>query len=90
MRQTLPNGAVVIANLRAEVPALIGGNLSGFERSVILEYLNEKFSSPSLFSNDSAKKADMPLTWEVVLTQYEALNWAIGELRAFERSGYED
>jgi glutathione S-transferase len=87
MMRASPNGAFAKANPRAEVPALIDGDSTIlFETNVILEYINDKFPSPPLFPDDPAKRADMRLTGEVARTQYEAINWAIGEVRTFKRA----
>ena len=41
-------GAFVEANPRAEVPALIDGDVKVFDSTIILEYLEDKWPSPPL------------------------------------------
>jgi glutathione S-transferase len=75
------------ANPRLEVPAFIDGDVQLFETPVILEYIEDKWPSPSLFPKDPAKRAEARLSAHVVLTQYEAVLWAVGsELRLFKRA----
>jgi glutathione S-transferase len=81
-----PAPAFKSANPRLEVPAFIDGDLSLFETPVILGYIEDKWPSPSLFPNDPAKRAEMRLTGHVVMTQYEAVLWALGEIRLFKRA----
>lgn len=75
------------ANPRLEVPALIDGEVELFETPIILEYIEDKWPSPSLFPKDPAQKAQARLSAHVVLTQYEAVLWTVGsELRMFKRA----
>ena len=75
------------ANPRLEVPALIDGDVRLFETPIILEYIEDKWPSPSMFPKDPAKKAEARLAAHVVLTQYEAVLWTVGsELRLFKRA----
>ena len=73
-------------NPRSEVPAFVHGDLVLFETPVILEYINDTWSSPNLYPSDAAQKAKGLLAANVALTQYEALMWAIGEIRIFKRA----
>lgn len=75
------------ANPRLEVPTLIDGEVQLFETPVILEYIEDKWPSPSMFPKDPAQRAKARLAAHVVLTQYEAVLWAVGsELRLFKRA----
>jgi len=86
MMMASPSGPFASANPRAEVPALIDGDLVLFESSIIIEYIEDKWPTPSLFPKDPATKAAARLTGEVCRTQYEGVNWAIGEVRLFKRA----
>jgi glutathione S-transferase len=75
------------ANPRLEVPALIDGDVQLFETPIILEYIEDKWPSPSMFSKDPVERAEARLSGHVVLTQYEAVLWAVGsEIRLFQRA----
>ena len=73
-------------NPRSEVPAFVHGNITLFETPVILEYINDTWPSPNLLpSSNPTRKALSSLAAHVALTQYEALMWAMGEIRIFKR-----
>jgi glutathione S-transferase len=77
------------ANPRLEVPVLIDGEVQLFETPIIIDYIEEKWPTPSFYPSDPAKRAEGRLTSHVVLTQYEAVLWALGELRLFKRASGE-
>ncbi|MGY2050804.1 glutathione S-transferase family protein [Methylobacterium sp. JK268] len=74
------------ANPRGEVPVLVDGDLSLFESTVILEYVEETWPEPPLLPRDPAGRARARLTEEVCDTQYEAVNWGFGEVLWFRRA----
>lgn len=74
------------ANPRLEVPAVIDGDLTLFETPVILEYIETKWSDPPLSPSDAKERARGSLAANVALGQYEALMWALGEIRLFKRA----
>ncbi|KIW06270.1 uncharacterized protein PV09_02742 [Verruconis gallopava] len=82
----LPASAFKGANPRLEVPTFIDGEIALFETPVILEYIEDKWPSPTFFPNDPAQKAQARLTGHVVLSQYEAIMWALGEIHMFKRA----
>ena len=79
-------GPFAAANPRSEVPVLIDGDVTIFESTVILEYLEEKWPDPPLLPKDPAARAFARLTEEVCDTQYEAVNWGFGEILWFKRA----
>lgn len=79
-------GPFAEANPRAEVPVLIDGDLTLFESTVILEYIEERWPEPPLLPRDPAARARARLTEEVCDTQYEAVNWGFGEVLWFRRA----
>ncbi|WP_300556589.1 glutathione S-transferase family protein, partial [Maricaulis sp.] len=50
-------GAFAEAAPRREVPALIDGDVSLFDSTIILEYIEDKWPEPSLFPADPAARA---------------------------------
>ena len=80
------DGPFAAANPRSEVPVLIDGDVTLFESTVILEYLEERYPEPPLLPKDPAARAFARLTEEVCDTHYEALNWGFGEILWFKRA----
>jgi glutathione S-transferase len=79
-------GEFVEANPRAEVPALIDGDVKLFDSTIILEYIEDKWPTPALLPASPAERARVRMLEEVMDTHYEAINWGLGELRAFKRA----
>lgn len=80
------DGAFASANPRTEVPVLIDGDVSIFESTVILEYIEERWPEPPLLPREPAARAFARVTEEVCDTQYEAVNWGFGEVLWFRRA----
>ncbi|AWN34454.1 glutathione S-transferase family protein [Methylobacterium radiodurans] len=79
-------GPFAEANPRAEVPILVDGDVTLFESTVILEYIEESRPEPPLLPRDPAARARARLTEEICDTQYEAVNWGYGEVLWFRRA----
>jgi len=79
-------GEFVAANPRAEVPALIDGDVQIFDSTIILEYLEDKFPSPPMMPASPAGRARVRMIEEVCDTHYEAINWGLGEIAYFRRA----
>ena len=79
-------GEFVEANPRAEVPALIDGDVRVFDSTVILEYVEDKWPTPALLPRSPAERARVRMLEEVMDTHYEAINWGLGEVRNFKRA----
>lgn len=70
-----------------EVPTLVledGEAL--FESTIILEYLEAAYPKPVLLPDNPVLAARARMIEEVMDTRYEAVNWAISEIRAFRRA----
>jgi len=80
------DGPFARANPRTEVPVLIDGDVSIFESTVILEYVEERWPEPPLLPLEPAARAYARMTEEVCDTQYEAVNWGFGEVLWFRRA----
>lgn len=74
------------ANPRAEVPALIDGDVALFDSTIILEYIEDKWPTPALLPRDPAARAQARTIEEVMDTAFEPINWGMGEIRWFRRA----
>jgi len=79
-------GAFIEANPRAEVPALVDGETRIFDSTVILEYIEDKWPSPALLPATAAERARVRMIEDVMDTQFEAINWGLGEIHRFRRA----
>ena len=79
-------GEFLEANPRAEVPALIDGDVRLFDSTIILEYIEDKWPKPPLLPAAPAERARVRMLEEVMDTHYEPINWGLGEIRAFKRA----
>jgi glutathione S-transferase len=71
---------------RLEVPALVDGEDAIFDSTIILEYVEERWPEPALLPAAPRDRARARMIEEVCDTYYEAINWAIMEIRAFQRA----
>ncbi|HTK79857.1 MAG TPA: glutathione S-transferase family protein [Rhizomicrobium sp.] len=74
------------ANPRGEVPALIDGEVSLFDSTIILEYIEDKWPEPPLLPRDAAARAKARTIEDVMDTSFEPINWGLGEIRWFKRA----
>jgi glutathione S-transferase len=74
------------ANPRREVPALIDGETAVFDSTIILEYLEDRWPQPPLLPAGAAARARVRMIEELCDTYYEAINWAVFEIRVFQRA----
>ncbi len=81
-----PDLAFLKANPRGEVPALIDGELSVFDSTIILEYIEDKWPTPALLPKTPAERAQARTIEEVMDTSFEPINWGMGEIRWFKRA----
>ena len=79
-------GDFVAASPRAEVPALVDGEVSVFDSTVILEYLEDAYPTPPMLPASAGERARVRMLEEVMDTHYEAINWGLAELRWFKRA----
>jgi glutathione S-transferase/RNA polymerase-associated protein len=73
------------ASPRGEVPALVDGDLSIFDSTIILEYIEDRWPQPPLLPKAPAERARVRMIEDVVDTHYEAVNWGLGEVHFFRR-----
>ena len=79
-------GEFIAANPRAEVPALIDGEVKLFDSTIILEYIEDKWPTPPLLPASPAERDRVRMIEEVMDTHYEAINWGLSEVRNFRRA----
>ncbi len=81
-------GEFVASSPRAEIPALIDGDVQVFDSTVILEYIEDKWPEPPLRATIPAAKARTRMIEDVMDCQYEPNNWGTMEvLRAKRATG---
>jgi len=79
-------GEFVEASPRAEVPALVDGDVRVFDSTIILEYLDDAYPDPAMRPASAAERARVRMLEEVMDTHFEAINWGISEIRWFRRA----
>ena len=79
-------GAFVEASPRAEVPALVDGDVRIFDSTIILEYLDDAYPDPPMRPDSAADRARVRMLEEVMDTHFEAINWGLSEIRWFRRA----
>jgi glutathione S-transferase len=82
-------GDFLTANPRGEVPVLLDGGIGVFDSTIILEYLEEKWPNPALLPASPAARARVRTIEDVMDTQFEAINWGLGEISFFRRAAGE-
>ena len=73
-------------NPRLEIPALVDGDVKIFDSTIILEYLEDKWPTPPMLPPTPAERARVRMIEEICDTYYEAINWALYEIRVFQRA----
>ncbi|HYV58327.1 MAG TPA: glutathione S-transferase family protein [Candidatus Nitrosopolaris sp.] len=74
------------ASPRLEVPALVDGETTIFDSTIILEYIEDRWPTPALLPTTPASRARVRMLEELCDTYYEAINWAGFEVRVFQRA----
>ena len=67
----------VDVNPRAEVPALVDGDFSLYDSTVICEYLEDRYPEPRLYPLDPRQRAKCRLLEDVADTQLDAATYAV-------------
>ena len=79
-------GTFVEASPRAEIPALVDGEVKIFDSTVILEYLEDKWPTPALLPKGPAERARVRMIEDIMDSLYEPNNWGIMEITRFKRA----
>jgi len=82
-------GAFAKASPRGEVPALIDGETTVFDSTVILEYIEDRWPQPPLLPTSPASRARVRMLEEVMDTHFEAITWGLSEITHFGRASGE-
>jgi len=64
-------------NPRAEVPALVDGDFSLYDSTVICEYLEDRYAAPSIYPRDPRLRAECRLIEDLADTQVDAATYAV-------------
>jgi glutathione S-transferase/RNA polymerase-associated protein len=78
--------AFTAASPRAEVPALVDGEVRIFDSTIILEYIEERWPEPKLLPASPAERARVRMLEDAMDTHYEPINWGLGEIHFFRRA----
>src|SRR5262249_51777662 len=73
-------------NPRLEVPSLVDGDVAVFDSTIIRESGGARGPTPPLLPVGAAERARVRMLEELCDTYYEAINWAIFEIRVFQRA----
>src|SRR4030095_14625862 len=79
-------GEFAALNPRLEVPALVDGDVVIFASPTLLDYREHRWPTPPLLPAGAAERARVRMLEELCDTYYEAINWAIFEIRVFQRA----
>ena len=81
-----PDQEFLKANPRGEVPALIDGEVTIFDSTIILEYIEDKWPTPAMLPKTPADRANARTIEDVMDTSFEPINWGLGEIKWFKRA----
>jgi glutathione S-transferase len=73
-------------NPRLEVPALVDDEFTIFDSTIILDYLEDKWSNPPMLPVTPRERARVRMIEDLCDTYYEAINWGLMEVRAWKRA----
>ena len=79
-------GGFAAASPRGEVPALVHGDVTIFDSTIILEYVEERWPEPPLLPADPAERARVRMLEDVMDTHFEAITWGLSEIQNFGRA----
>jgi glutathione S-transferase/RNA polymerase-associated protein len=74
------------ASPRGEVPALVDGGVRIFDSTIILEYIEDRWPEPPMRPERPEERARVRMLEDVMDTQYEPINWGLGEVSFFGRA----
>lgn len=74
------------ASPRGEIPALVDGDVTVFDSTIITEYLEDKWPNPPLLPRAPAERARVRMIEDVMDSLYEANNWGLNEVLRFKRA----
>ncbi len=77
------------ASPRGEVPALVDGDLTIFDSTIILEYIADRWPEPALLPAEASERARVRMLEDAMDTHVEAISWGLSEVRNFGRANGE-
>ncbi len=80
------SGEFAGASPRGEVPALLDGDVTLFDSTIILEYIEDRWPEPALLPAGAAERARVRTLEETMDTHFEAITWGLGEIAYFGRA----
>jgi len=81
-----PEGDFARASQLRLVPALVDGDFTLHDSTIILEYLEERFPEPALLPKGPRERAAARMIEDLCDTYFEAITWALAEIRFFGRA----
>jgi glutathione S-transferase len=81
-----PEGDFHSASLHHQVPALVDGDFTLHDSTIILEYLEDRFPEPALLDKEPRARARARMIEDVCDTYFEAITWGLAEVRVFGRA----
>jgi glutathione S-transferase/RNA polymerase-associated protein len=78
----------VHVNPRAEVPALVDGDLAIFDSTIVCEYLEDRYPAPPLYPRDPAGRARCRLIEDLADTQLDAATYAVAIVEMGRRESH--
>lgn len=73
-------------NPRVEVPALVDGDFTIFDSTIILEYIEDRWPDPPMLPASARDRARVRMIEEICDTYYEAINWGVMEIKVCKRA----
>lgn len=74
---------------RLEVPALVDGDFTIFDSTIILEYIEDRWPDPPMLPASARDRARVRMIEEICDTYYEAINWGVMEIKVCKRASGE-
>jgi glutathione S-transferase len=81
-----PDPEFVALSPRLEVPVLVDGDVQLFDSSVIVQYIEERWTDMPLLPAKPAERARVRILEEICDTAYDAVNWGVAEVTVFNRA----
>jgi glutathione S-transferase len=75
-------------NPRAEVPALVDGDFSLYDSTVICEYLEDRYPDPPIHPRDPRRRAECRLIEDLADTQLDAATYAVAVVELGRRESH--
>ena len=75
-------------NPRAEVPALVDGDFSFYDSTIICEYLENRYPEPALYPRDPRRRAECRLLEDLADTQLDAATYAVAIVELGRRESH--